>query len=95
MKIFAIYVTISIIDLILVLIQIKVLKDQEERENNIIFKFNHTATLAEDCLAILKALIIILTPLVRTAITMVILFSEEMQDSIVDHFYHISETEQK
>ena len=85
MKIFAIYVIIGIIEWILICMQIKALQDKEERENDIKFKFEYTPT--EKYLSMAKSLLIMATPIVRTLITIAILFFEEVQDAIIEKLY--------
>ena len=65
--------------------QIKALQDKEERENDIRFKHEYTPT--EKCLSMAKTLLIMATPIVRTLITIAILFFEEVQDAIIEKLY--------
>jgi len=85
MKIFAIYVIIGIIEWILICMQIKALQAKEERENDIKFKFEYTPL--EKWLSMAKTLLIMAVPIVRTLITIAILFFEEVQDVIIEEFY--------
>ena len=85
MKIFAIYVIIGIIEWILICMQVKTLQTKEERENDIQFKPEYTPL--EKCLALAKTLLIMAVPIFRTVVTLGILFSEEVQDVIIEKLY--------
>ena len=92
MKTLAIYTIISIIEFILVLVQCKVLMDKEERENDFKFKPKNFTGL-ENILAILKLILIFMTPILRTVLTFAILFSEDAQDSFIENLYENYTTE--
>lgn len=85
MKIFAIYVIIGIIEWILICMQVKALQDKEERENDIQFKPEYTPS--EKCISLAKTLFIMAIPILRTILTLLILFSEEAQDAIIEKLY--------
>jgi len=85
MKIFAIYVIIGIIEWVLISMQINALQAKEERENDIQFKPEYTPL--EKYLSIAKSLFFMAVPILRTIITLVILFSEEAHDVIIEKLY--------
>lgn len=85
MKIFAVYVIIGIIEWILICMQINALQAKEERENDIQFK--HEYTPLERYLSIAKSVFLMAVPILRTIITLVILFSEEAHDAIIEKLY--------
>ena len=85
MKIFAIYVIIGIIEWILICMQVKALQAKEEHEYNIQFKPEYTTL--EKWLALAKTLLIMAVPIVRTVLTLLILFSEEVQDAIIEKLH--------
>ena len=85
MKIFAIYVIIGIIEWILICMQVKALQDKEEREYSVQFKPEYTPM--EKCLALAKTLLIMAIPILRTFLTIAILFFEEVQDAIIEKIH--------
>lgn len=95
MKIFAIYVIIGIIEWILMNMQVKALKDKEEREKNIKFKSNQTLTSTENCLATIKSVAVMAVPILRTILTIILLFSEEAHEMIIGRLYDLTDVEQK
>ena len=95
MEIFAIYVIIGIVEWILINLQVKALKEKEEREQNIKFKSNQTLTATENCLATIKSVAAMAVPILRTIMTIIILFSEDAHEMIIDRFYDLTDVEQK
>lgn len=82
MKIFAIYVTIGIIEYLLVAVQVKALMIKEERENSVHFTPTSKSNL-EKGLALMKSVIPFMIPVLRTIVTLTTLFSEQTQAIII------------
>ena len=86
MKIFAIYVIIGIIEYLLVAVRVATLVVKEEGENGAQFTPASNSIL-EKGLALMKLAILFMIPVLRTAITVIILFSKQMQTTIIESMH--------
>ena len=83
MKIFiTIYVAIGLIEFMLCFLQVAVIVMREEKENG--YRYKSTSSKPEKLLALVKGIILFATPIIRTIVTVAVLFSEDAHEAIAE-----------